>query len=117
VPLAVDPARRELAEPLAHGYPEQRGDRRRQHRQPEQGLLVTGRRPPEPEHDQQVRRRDHRREAGHGDGVHQQPVDAHREALRRSERERQRDEHRGRQHHRAQVVGPREELVQHPRAQ
>ena len=33
----------------------------------------------EPEHDEQVRRRHHRREPGQGDRVHEQAVDAHRE--------------------------------------
>ena len=43
VPFAVDAPRRELGESLAHRDPEQRGDRGREHREPEQRLLVTGR--------------------------------------------------------------------------
>ena len=113
MPLAVHPTRRDVGEPLAHGDPQQRGDRGREHRQAEERLLVAGRRTAEAQHDEEVTRRDHRREAGQRDRVHEQAVDAHREALRGAEGQRQRDEHRGSHRDAPYRLRPRHQRVQH----
>ena len=49
----------------------------------------------EPEHDERGTTRRRARRGRPGDRVHEQPVDAHREPLRRAERERERDQHGG----------------------
>jgi len=114
VSLAVDAPRRELGESFACRNPEERGDRGRQHRQAEQRLLAARRRVAQAEHDEQIRRADQTDESGERDAVHEEAVDAHRELVGCTDRERERYEQRGSGGDRRDRLRPRHEDVEHP---
>ena len=115
--LAVDAAVRVLLQALTGRHPEQCRGRRAGDRKAQHAAFAGVERPPQRGDDGEGHHADEGGEAAEGDGVHQQPVDAHRERTVRAERERDRHECGRGDGHGQKLLGPADERVEHDGAE